>query len=223
MALILNVETATEVCSVALGLDGQVLCSEHIGMPNQHASQTPILMARLFDQSGYAMNDLQAVAVSSGPGSYTGLRIGTSVAKGICFALNIPLIAIPTLKAIAWGAHTRFPEAKLLLPVIDARRQEVYAAGFDPALECTREVWSWIVDPHEQPIPGKVVIAGGKGAEKIRETLGDSHYLFDIQDANAENLVPLSDHAYRQKKFEDLAAFTPFYLKPPNITTPKTL
>ncbi len=226
MALILNIETATEVCSVALGLDGRVLCSEAICTPNQHAGQTTILIARLFEQSGYTVQDLHAVAVSSGPGSYTGLRIGTSIAKGICFAGNLPLIAIPTLKAIAQGATEHFPNADIIVPVIDARRQEVYAAQYTPELINTQSVYSWIIEPDNlDPLlqSGTVVIAGGKGAEKAREILGDDHFVYDPIAASAAFLVPLSEFAYRQKQFEELASFTPFYLKPPNITTPKTL
>lgn len=226
MALILNIETATEVCSVALGLDGRVLCSETICTPNQHAGQTTVLIARLFEQSGYTLQNLHAVAVSSGPGSYTGLRIGASVAKGICFALHLPLIAIPTLKGIAQGARERFPEADLLIPVIDARRQEVYAARYTSELVNTQPVYSWIIEPGDlDPLhqAGTVVIAGGKGAEKAQEILDNDHFIYDPIAASADFLVPLSELAYRQKKFEEVASFTPFYLKPPNITTPKTL
>lgn len=226
MALILNIETATEVCSVALGLDGQVVESETIDTPNRHASHTTVLIQQVLDSSGYSINRIDAVAVSAGPGSYTGLRIGASIAKGICFARRIPLIAIPTLQGIAQGAIYDFPEADLILPMIDARRQEVYAAQYDNKLRCIQAAHSWILAPGETDrlsADYPVVVACGNGAEKAANILKNPAIHYHPIPASASFLVALAEKAWQNEAFEDMASFNPLYLKPPNITTPKTL
>lgn len=226
MALILNIETATEVCSVALGLDGQVVQCETIDTPNRHASHTTVLIQQVLDSSGYSISRIDAVAVSSGPGSYTGLRIGASTAKGICFARRIPLIAIPTLQGIAQGALYDFPEADLILPMIDARRQEVYAAHYDNELLCIQAAQSWILAAGEADrllADYPVIVACGNGAEKASKILENQAVHYHPLPASASFLVPSAEKAWQNKDFEDISSFNPLYLKPPNITTPKTL
>ncbi len=225
MALILNIETATEVCSVALGLDGQLCHSETIAEPNRHASHTTLLIQQVLEAGNYSVNQLDAVAVSAGPGSYTGLRIGASIAKGICFALDIPLIAIPSLQGLAEGARRKFPQADLIIPMIDARRQEVYAAWYGSKLETLHPEWAWVLEEGAlQPIAAghSEVVVCGNGAFKAEAILGKvSNVSWYPGDSDAGFLVPLAEVAFQAKKFQLLDSFSPFYLKPPNITKPK--
>ena len=144
MPLILSLETATTNCSVALASDGKVVASRSINSGYSHSEKINVFIQEVIAQAGVTLKDLQAVAVSSGPGSYTGLRIGISTAKGLCYALDIPLIAINTLDAMAQGFNARKDE--LIVPMIDARRMEVYSAVYDSEKKRVSEIEAIVVD-----------------------------------------------------------------------------
>ena len=144
MPLILSLETATTNCSVALASDGKVVASRSINSGYSHSEKINVFIEEVIAQAGVTLKDLQAVAVSSGPGSYTGLRIGISTAKGLCYALDIPLIAINTLDAMAQGFNARKDE--LIVPMIDARRMEVYSAVYDSEKKRVSEIEAIVVD-----------------------------------------------------------------------------
>ncbi|MCX6246412.1 MAG: tRNA (adenosine(37)-N6)-threonylcarbamoyltransferase complex dimerization subunit type 1 TsaB [Bacteroidetes bacterium] len=221
MSLILNIETATGVCSVALARDGKLVERRESTVKNSHSSVLTLLMDDVFRTTGVPLGDLDAVAVSEGPGSYTGLRIGVASAKGLCYALDKPLIGISTLRAMALGmAHavSTAPETQLLFcPMIDARRMEVYCAIFDEKGKEVREIRAEIVDENsfqEYLVKNRILFAGD-GALKCRKIL-DNHpnaiFSEDFQ-TSAEFMIPLSEEKFIRNNFADLAYFEPYYLK----------
>jgi tRNA threonylcarbamoyladenosine biosynthesis protein TsaB len=221
MGLILNIETSTDVCSVALSEGGIVKEKRELFQPNSHSTHLTILIQDLFGQENTPeMKDLDAVAVSAGPGSYTGLRIGTSVAKGICFALDIPLIAVDTLRIITVGAlKTLSGEDKdnsLFAPMIDARRMEVYTALHTSSLEVVEETNALIVDENsfDQKLKDNKIFFFGNGASKCKEVIThpDAVFIDDIVPL-AANMASLSEKAFSENNFVDVAYFEPFYLK----------
>lgn len=225
MSLILNIETATGVCSVALAKDGQLVGLKESNTKNSHSSVLPIFIDEVVAASGFSMSDIDTIAVSEGPGSYTGLRIGVATAKGLCYALEIPLIGVNTLQAMAMGmALPPTPSPKregeystLYCPMIDARRMEVYCAIFDETGKEIRETRAEIMDENsmmEYLVKNKVIFAGD-GAMKCRplfENHPNAVFMDDFQ-ASSKFMIPLSEEKYSSKKFEDLAYFEPFYLK----------
>ncbi|WP_026474231.1 tRNA (adenosine(37)-N6)-threonylcarbamoyltransferase complex dimerization subunit type 1 TsaB [Alkaliflexus imshenetskii] len=226
MSLILCIETSTSVCSVALSKDGATIASMREDSPNSHSTLLTVLIQRLMETSGYAMSQLNAVAVSGGPGSYTGLRIGVSVAKGICFALGIPLIAIPSLEVMALGVNmeTLPQEVELLCPMMDARRMEVYTALFDTDMNPITNTCAEIIDEHsyQHLLEDKKIAFFGNGAGKCMETMRHSNIVY------IDNIVPLASQMdkiafkyFLEAKFENVAYFEPFYLKEFVATTPK--
>jgi tRNA threonylcarbamoyladenosine biosynthesis protein TsaB len=222
MALILNIETATQVCSVGLSNGTEILSIRESREKNIHASLITVFSEEVCREAGILMNELDAVSVSKGPGSYTGLRIGVSTAKGFCFALDIPLIAVPTLQSMALGAlwsledSPKPPANALYCPMIDARRMEVYTALFDQQNREVRATEALIVDEesfHEE-IETNIIYYFGDGAEKCREVLYHEHmiYLNDLH-PSATNQAVLANAKFLSKDFEDLAYFEPYYLK----------
>lgn len=235
MSLILNIETATGVCSVALAKDGQLVGLKESNTKNSHSSVLTIFIDEVVTTSGFSMSEIDTIAVSEGPGSYTGLRIGVATAKGLCYALEIPLIGVNTLQAMALGIphppalvlglpHPLTPSpiregesGTLYCPLIDARRMEVYSAIFDETGKEIRETRAEIMDENsmmEYLAKNKVIFAGD-GAMKCRplfEKHPNAVFMEDFQ-ASAKFMIPLSEEKYSQKKFEDLAYFEPFYLK----------
>lgn len=215
MALILLIETATSVCSVALSRDGQVVSYREVNEPNVHASRLTLFIQAVMKEAKVKYRDLNAVAVSKGPGSYTGLRIGVSTAKGLCFALGIPLIAVDTLYAMASGfLQASDPAEQLrLCPMIDARRMEVYMAVFRSGMEMLEPVQARILDEQTFAEYPEIVLFGD-GAEKCRALFAAYP---NIRIAGFENSARhLSIPAFQkfeEKEFEDVAYFEPFYLK----------
>lgn len=220
--MILAIETATNVCSVALfrdnGIIGLLESDEH----NAHSRILHVLIDRLFNETGTSLSQLTAVAVSKGPGSYTGLRIGVSAAKGFCYAKDIPLIAINTLECMAAGMKMNLAgsgktiENPLLIPMIDARRMEVYSAIYNTNLVPIRETQAEIITPESFSnlrLTSPLVIAGD-GANKCKNILPEEKiiYLNDFQASAAWMLHPAID-AFRHQRFENTAYFEPFYLK----------
>lgn len=229
MGLILNIETATQICSVALSKDGKTISFCESNDTNSHASQLTVLIQKLLKTSDVSIEQLDAVAVSKGPGSYTGLRIGVSTAKGICFGANIPLIAIDTLTALANGVRSirsisEDEPKKLLCPLIDARRMEVYTSVFKPDLSTIEEVNAKIIDDKSflDILDKYEILFFGNGAEKCKETITHKNALFiDKINNSADFMSDLSEKAFQNKDFEDLAYFEPFYLKDFVATIPK--
>ena len=231
MALILNIESATSVCSVALGQDGALIHQEISRETYQHASQITLLIEACLSATQLSFQDLDAVAVSKGPGSYTALRVGMSTAKGICFSLNKPLIGLSTLKILAQGLLLKLSvkekkQHPLLCPMIDARRMEVYTNLFDLDLVAQGDDEARIIDEKSYQdffLSGQNIIFTGDGSKKIQTLIKDEHAVFYPSEALAQDMVPLAEQAYADKVFLDISYAEPFYLKPPNITTPQKL
>jgi len=225
MAKILQIETATQVCSVALSIDGKTITfKEEIGQ-NLHASNLTLFIEEVIETSGLKYQDLDAIAVSKGPGSYTGLRIGVSTAKGLCYALDKPLIAIETLKMMAAGFLFENPSCSgLICPMIDARRMEVYTTIFDPELNVLEPTSAKIIDETSfaDLLANNEITFLGDGATKCAETITHSNAIFDNANFNsASYMSKLAYKAYEQAIFEDVAYFEPFYLKDFVVTQPK--
>jgi len=223
MALILNIETSTEVCSVALARDGVVVHSRENLSGQNHAMLVTVFIEELLAESNLAMEQLDVVAVSGGPGSYTGLRIGVSVAKGICYASRLPLIAITSLEAMAHHVihhpdRYQLPETDnvLFCPMIDARRMEVYTAFYDKEGKQVRGIQADIID-HQSYLPfleNNSVLFFGNGSAKCREAINHPNAIFiNGIITRAENMIALSERDFQLQKFVDVAYYEPFYLK----------
>jgi len=225
MSTILQIETATPVCSVAISVDGETVVLKEEKAPNIHASNLTLFIDEAMKTAGIAYADLDAIAVSKGPGSYTGLRIGVSTAKGLCFALDKPLIAINTLKMMANGyllQHSHF--GGLVCPMIDARRMEVFTAIFDHQLNEVAHTHAKIVDDKSfvLELQNNYVSFIGDGAEKCKVVIDDPNAHFHLENYNsAAFMSSLAYAAYQANEFEDVAYFEPFYLKDFVFTTPK--
>lgn len=226
MALILNIETATKVCSVAIGEDGKVIAEAEIRGQQSHAGSLTLLIEQCLTEIGRTMQDLDAVAVSHGPGSYTGLRIGLSTAKGICYALEKPLITVNTLAALANVTAIHFPDDNAVYcPMIDARRMEVYTAIFDKNGEQLKETQPLIVENEDYFETyfnnNQTIIFSGDGAEKCQVLIDNKNAKFVIQENTAVGMVRIAERLFNENNFADLAYSSPFYLKSPNITKPR--
>jgi len=218
--MILQIETATTSCSVALTQQGALLAKKELNQRNVHAEVLTLFIEDIFKQTGKQYTDLDAVAVSSGPGSYTGLRIGVSTAKGLCYALDKPLIAVETLKAMADGMIGRqgneLKPDSLLCPMIDARRMEVFTAMFDLTGNKVMPTAAEIIDGNsfaDLLIEHKIYFFGD-GAAKCRETLTHPNAIFIADYENsASDLTVAALKKFNDKDFEDVAYFEPYYLK----------
>lgn len=214
MSLILNIETATNVCSVALARDGKLISLKESKQDKSHAELLTVFIEDILNTNNLKASSLDAVAVSKGPGSYTGLRIGVSTAKGICFGINKPLIGISTLQAMAYGVCEK--HNSWFCPMIDARRQEVYSAFFDNKNQLKREVSADIIETnsYKDILDERKVIFFGNGSEKCKNILKSKNAFFiDNISPSAKNMIELSEKAFNNKKFENTAYFEPFYLK----------
>ena len=226
MPYILNIETATEVCSVAVSNENQVIFYKEETKGPSHAVLLGQFVNEAVEELREANIRLDAVAVSCGPGSYTGLRIGVSEAKGLCYGLNIPLIAINTLKIMAHGVlkQNNTDKDTLLCPMIDARRMEVYDTLYNNSLQELRPVSADIIDENSfsEFLPNKQVVFFGNGAEKCKTVLNhpNAHFLDGIY-PKATDMVELAEESFVKKDFVDVAYFEPFYLKEFVATTPK--
>lgn len=221
---ILNIETATKNCSVALAKNGEtILCKEISELGYSHAEKLHVFIEEICKESSIQLKDLQAIAVSKGPGSYTGLRIGVSAAKGFCFALDIPLISVDTLSVLASQAVSIAKENDLIVPMIDARRMEVYSAIFNSKLEKVREIEAQILDENSFASIENTVYFVGDSSEKAKSVLTQSNFIFldKIIYPSAKDMSAISFQKFLNKDFEDVAYFEPFYLKDFLITTSK--
>lgn len=224
MCTILSIETATPACSCALSHDGELLLSREDFRGQSHATLLGVFVDEIMKYVRKEGITLDAIAVSSGPGSYTGLRIGVSEAKGLSYGLDIPLIAIPTPLVMAAMVANRAGEDDLLCPMIDARRMEVYATFFNRTLETIRPTAADIVDgeSYADLLAGHSVHFFGNGADKCREVITHPNALF-VEDIHplATGMVPLAEQAFNEKRFVDSAYFEPHYLKEFVATVPK--
>lgn len=226
MSCILNIETATPVCSVAVSNNGKIVFERENTEGPSHASLLGVFVADAMAEVRALGLTLDAVSVSCGPGSYTGLRIGVSEAKGLCYGLGIPMIAIKTPLVLTQKViETEELEANTLLcPMIDARRMEVYAALYDKELKVVRDIAADIVesDSYAEYLSKSKVLFFGNGADKCDDCITDSNARF-VKGVypSARYMVRLSEEAYVAKQFVDSAYFEPFYLKDFVATTPK--
>lgn len=224
MALILNIDTATEVCSVAIARDGRVVAMRENGEGLNHSTLLGVYVDEALREARLSVADLDAVAVSMGPGSYTGLRIGVSLAKGLCFGGGKPLIAVGTLNALAHAAVERLGLDALYCPMLDARRMEVYTAVFDRRERPVRDIQAIIVDEHSfaDLLSEGPVCFFGNGSDKARGVLTHPNARFvGGVTTSALNMTALSEQKFAVRDFADVAYFEPFYLKDFVATTPK--
>jgi tRNA threonylcarbamoyladenosine biosynthesis protein TsaB len=217
MAVILSIETSTPTSSIAIHEDGQLISSQHIHVDKSHAEYLTLSIKNLFETSGFSMNSINAVAVSKGPGSYTGLRIGTSTAKGICYALDVPLIGINSLEAMAYGMAKLQFEDTLLCPMIDARRMEVYCLVAKKDLSIVEKTTAKIIDieSFSDLLISHKMIFFGSGAMKCFPILTRHKNAIFISDItpSAEYIGGLGWIEYQENHFESVAYFEPYYLK----------
>jgi tRNA threonylcarbamoyladenosine biosynthesis protein TsaB len=221
LAYILNIETSTKNCSVAIAKEGKtILCKEIAEEGYSHAERLHVFIEEIIEEAGIAFKDLAAVAVSQGPGSYTGLRIGVSAAKGLCYALDIPLIAIDTLKTLASQVTV---SSGLIIPMLDARRMEVYSAIFTPNFENKRATLAEIITENSFEDFQETLYFVGDCAEKCKTVLTKDNFVFleDIKYPSAKEMSLLSFEKYKINDTADVAYFEPYYLKDFMITTSK--
>ncbi|MCC6461728.1 MAG: tRNA (adenosine(37)-N6)-threonylcarbamoyltransferase complex dimerization subunit type 1 TsaB [Saprospiraceae bacterium] len=235
MANILLLETATDTCSVAIAENGQVLALAEVPQLANPAGRLTLLIQDLVQQTGIPLSRLDAVALSRGPGSYTSLRVGASVAKGICYALDKPLIAVDTLQALAWGSRAAWAAQAadvplFFVPMLDARRQEVWTAIYDAGLNervpaqpliLSDNLFYEFLETSALAQPGAVFVVPGNGAEKTENVpLPENVALSLVRNCSAAYLARLAEDFFQKSDFQEVSYFEPFYMKQPNITTP---
>ncbi len=227
MPILLHIETSTDTCSVALSRDGVCLAGKVSYERLSHAVCLHVFLDEMLAFAREHSLKINAVAVSCGPGSYTGLRIGVSAAKGLCYGLEVPLIAVQTLKLLAYTADTGsqlVPANALLAPMIDARRMEVYTAVFNAGLDEIKPVAAEIIDENSFAglLQKQPVCFFGNGADKCKTAITHPNALF-LEDIfpTAENMIALAEQKFAEQQFEDVAYFEPFYLKEFVTTVPK--
>jgi len=224
--IILHIETSTNVCSVALSENETCIFTKSNADGMNHAALLSVFIAEALEVMKKEGKKLDAIAVSSGPGSYTGLRIGVSTAKGLCYGYDIPLIAVSTLEVLTAQALKSIDKLEnvLFCPMIDARRMEVYAAFYNEKKEIRREISADIIDTesYAEILANQPVYFFGNGAEKCKTTLthSNAHFIDNLVPL-AENMIQFAEKAYIENNFVDVAYFEPFYLKEFQTTTPK--
>lgn len=228
MAKILNIDTSSGICSVALAIDGEIV----VGLESSNKMDHSVSLAPFVDKCLQYLRDrdekLDAVSVNGGPGSYTGLRIGMSLAKGIAFGFDIPLIRLTSFEVMAVRACFTYPEfsgMELIVPMIDARRMEVFTGVYDSSLNCVSDDEAIILDEHsfDELKDKEKIIFIGDGTEKFRPFyIADNAVWLGGGMAHAKYMAPLSEKYYREKKFSDVAYTSPYYLKEYQATQPKS-
>ncbi|MCB9331793.1 MAG: tRNA (adenosine(37)-N6)-threonylcarbamoyltransferase complex dimerization subunit type 1 TsaB [Lewinellaceae bacterium] len=239
MAKILLIETASEVCGAAIAVDGQTIALAEDPDQARHAERLTLLIAECCSQAAFKLSDLDAVAVSRGPGSYTALRVGVSTAKGICFALDKPLIAVDTLQALAAASLleygktqpvSRSPHSVIAIPMLDARRQEVWTAAYDDQLHVAvpaqplilqHELFEKFLNTIPDYNPETVCVISGNGSKKTEDAGIVENVVFSpVKKCSANYLAGLAEQFFQKNDFQNITHFEPFYMKSPNITTP---
>ena len=230
MARILHIETATYTCSVALSIGEELISIRESHIDKSHASLLTVFIEDLFRETGIPAAKLDAISISMGPGSYTGLRIGVSVAKGLAYSLGIPILAVSTLKAMALGFLKKSEAGRsgghtfLLCPMIDARRMEVYLAMYDSKLETVMDTTALIIDENSflKKLGSRKIYFFGSGAQKCESLINHKNSCFSSDFLNSSKyMIPLAFGQFKKKEFIDLAYFEPYYLKDFIATTPK--
>jgi tRNA threonylcarbamoyladenosine biosynthesis protein TsaB len=226
MALILSLESSTTVCSAALHRDGELLSYEFTEIPNSAASQLAVMIDNVLKKAGVTTKQLEAAAVCSGPGSYTGLRIAVATAKGICYALRLPLIAVSSLEVMAMQVNESNSTGELLCPMIDARRMEVYTMLLDAKLNVVEPITASIIDAgsYTNVLAKQQVFFFGNGSDKVKEILThpNAHFVGGVF-PSAKWLGVAAHLAFGKNKFEDVGEFEPMYLKDFIAKKPKSL
>lgn len=217
MPRIILIETSTSLCSAAIEQDGKIICSRETAEPRAHASMTAVFVKEMLDECGLRVQDCDAVCVSSGPGSYTGLRVGSSTAKGLCFGAGKPLLAAGTLDILVRQAIVSgLPEGcTAIVPMVDARRMEVYSAVYTPEGKRISEIAPCVVDETSfaaELSAGKVLFIGD-GAAKCAPVLNSCNAVFTQVNPNASAMAELAEEAFKASDFQNIAYFEPFYLK----------
>lgn len=227
MSTIINIETSTEVCSVALCKDNEVIALKENKEGLNHAEMLTLFVDELLKENNITLKELDAIAVSKGPGSYTGLRIGVSTAKGLCYGAKLPLIGISTLQAMSVDAIIKsedIDKETWFCPMIDARRMEVFCAFYNKDNVIQKDISAEIIDENSflDILEKRKVVFFGNGADKCKLSITHKNAIFmkDIL-ASAANMASLSNISYINNQFEDVAYFEPFYLKDFIATTPK--
>ena len=223
MSYILHIETATDVCSVGISNKDKLISLSEEKNSLKHSEIITLQIRDVIKNAGIKQNDLSAVSLSEGPGSYTSLRVGMSAAKAICFALDIPLIGINTLESLYVASVQNIDNNLLYCPMIDARRMEVYASLYnnkEPLFENKPVILE--KDSFKKYITGdSKIVFSGNGSDKAKTLYKSEFFIFTSIICSAKNLIKPAYKKYKQKDFVDLAYFSPNYIKPPNITTPK--
>ena len=220
---IILIETSTELCSAAMASGGKIISYRESDRPRTHASLTAVFISEMLNETGMSIQDCSAVCVSMGPGSYTGLRVGVSTAKGLCFGGGLPLLAVGTLDTLVWqgitGEYFRNsqgdPDFRYIIPMIDARRMEVYTAVFSPDGKQVTDTEAKIVDGSsfaEQLAAGHVLFIGD-AADKCRTVITNPNAHFIQCCPKASSMLVPAMAEYKEKRFRDVAYFEPFYLK----------
>ncbi|OKL41232.1 tRNA (adenosine(37)-N6)-threonylcarbamoyltransferase complex dimerization subunit type 1 TsaB [Pontibacter flavimaris] len=226
MPLLLALETSTTVCSIALYKEQRLLGASELQIEKSHSSHITVMVSQLVENCGATLQELSAVAVSGGPGSYTGLRIGTSTAKGLCYSLNIPLLEVSTLYGLAAQviAMTPNPERYLFCPMLDARRMEVYTCLLTHELQEVEPIAPVVLEEHsfEGRLKERPIIFFGSGATKYKSMVNTGANALFIEGVlpSAKTIGLLALPKYAQRAFEDVAYYEPFYLKDVYITSP---
>jgi tRNA threonylcarbamoyladenosine biosynthesis protein TsaB len=221
MPIILQLETSTDVCSVAISRDGILLSIAESQVSNSHSEVITLLIEGCLNESGISKDQIDAIAISDGPGSYTSLRVGTATAKGVCYGLDIPMLAIDSLQILAAGIYqSQIAFNDVIIPMIDARRMEVYTAVFDKKLEKTMDTHAHILHENslEELTQASKVHICGSGAEKFIENFPSEKLMLHHTKTSAAYMCNLAMEKYQKSEFVDIAYYVPNYFKAPNIT-----
>ncbi len=216
--MILNIETATQICSVSLSKGKEIIALRENDEKNSHAVQLSVFIEELLKTSGVSRKEIKAIAISKGPGSYTGLRIGVSTAKGLAYGLGVPLISVSTLQAMAYGVSSKLDCApnSLFAPMIDARRMEVYSAFYDSNNQLVKGISADIIDANSyvEFLNSNPIYFFGDGASKCKEIIvhENAHFIENFN-PSASFMADSSHEKFEKGEFENLAYFEPFYLK----------
>ncbi|MEO1054449.1 MAG: tRNA (adenosine(37)-N6)-threonylcarbamoyltransferase complex dimerization subunit type 1 TsaB [Bacteroidota bacterium] len=221
----MSIETATQVCSVAVHNEDELVAAQSLHIERSHSEKLADMLDNIIQSANKSIADLDAVAVSEGPGSYTGLRIGASLAKGICYAANKPLISIDTLKAMASSVNQYNNRGALLCPMIDARRSEVYCAVFDSHLNNIKATKPMVLESNsfQELLEENEMWFFGDGSHKAKDILtenGNSNFIENVE-PTAKVIGELANQKFAKSEFVDLAYFEPFYLKDFHVTKPR--
>lgn len=217
MSLILSIDTSTKVCSVALHKEGKLLVINELYTEKSHSGMLTTLCENVVKHAGFSLQDLDAIAVAKGPGSYTGLRIGVSTAKGFCFALDKPLVAVNTLEAMAYQVKDFYDSRYLICPMIDARRMEVFCQIFDNEMNIILATEAKIIDEDSflKLLEQNKIVFIGDGSAKCQEKITHPNAIFPKTEITptAKTIGILATNLYEKSLFENVVTFEPFYLK----------